>query len=320
MIADAEHEATATAEPATQPGDSSASRSSSGVAAESAPLAAKPRMLVRSGRLVFDGSRLSRVQARFAGQVLSIGQTQTDAPADQVRPLRFGDSVKQGQVLAVIWSGELAEKKSELLSALAQLELDRRQVARLGAAQRGSEELQLKSEAEQRLKAAHLTVARLEDTLHSWHIGEEAIEEVRSEARRMGQQRSPKNTARAREWAEMPVRSPIDGVVLERSVNVGEGVDPQHDLFKICDVSTLGVTIDAYEEDLPALQSLTPEARHWTVRLKSEPAMTGIEGSFDVISHVVDPRIHTIPVRGTIDNHEHLLRAGQFVTAEIPLP
>lgn len=297
--------------------------------ADSAPAAApasgaaapatQPRTLVRSGRLVFDANRLSRIHARFAGNVVSIGQVQSGDATDQGRPLRFGDPVKQGQVLAVIWSRELAEKKSELLSALAQVELDTQLVARLARARRGSEEERLKNEAEQHVKEGVMTVARIERTLHSWRIDEEAIAAIRTEAQRMRRERRASDGAREREWAEFPVRSPIDGVVLECTASVGEAVDPQHDLFKICDVNTLGVTIDVYEEDLPALEALAPEARQWTVRLTSEPATAGIPGSFDLIAHLVDPRRHTISVLGTIDNSQHLMRAGQFVTAEIPL-
>lgn len=281
--------------------------------------AGQNRVLVRSGRLVFDSRRLSRVQASCAGQVVSIGQTQPGASDEAARPLRFGDPVKQGQVLAVVWSRELAEKKTDLLSALAEVEVDQQQVARLASARRGSEEDRLRREADGRLQAANMNVARIERTLRSWHVSDEALDELRAEAQRVRQDPRSVRAGHDRQWAEVSLLSPIDGVVLERSAGVGEAVDQQRDLFKICDVDTLGVTIDAYEEDLPALQALAPEARRWTVRLKSEPAMTGIPGSFDRIAHVFDPRSHTIPVLGTIDNSQHQLRAGQFITAEIPL-
>lgn len=277
------------------------------------------RLLVRSGRLVFDANRLSRVHSRFAGHIVSIGQTEPSDSTDAPRALRYGDTVQKGQLLAVVWSRELAEKKSELLSALAQLQLEAEQAGRLAAAPHGTQVERLKSEHEQRLKAAGLTAARVERTLHSWHIGDDEIEEIRAEARHLAPGRRADYAARARGWAEVQIRSPIDGLVLERNVSVGETVDQQHALFKIADVSTLGVTIDVYEEDLPALESLEPQARRWTVRLNSEPSMTPIAGSFDVIAHVVDPRSHTIPVLGSIDNSQGLLRAGQFVTAEIPL-
>ena len=93
----------------------------------------------------------------------------------------------------------------------------------------------------------------------------------------------------------------------------------QLDLFKVGDVSTLEVLVDIFEEDLPALESLNADARHWTLHLNSEPGSPGITGSFDIIGHAVDPQRHTVSVTGWLDNSHGLLRAGQFVTAEIAL-
>ncbi len=283
---------------------------------------ATKRSLVRSGRLNLDPNRLARVHARFGGQVIAIGQTEFEpgfAVNQKSRPLQFGDAVKKGQLLAIVWSQEVGEKKSELLHAMSQVFLANRQLAQARSVAKGSEGERQLSEAERHMKAAAIAVERIERTLHSWKISEEEIHEVCIEAQRMQQAQSAGNPQLERTWAEVKVRAAFDGVVLERNISIGEVVDNRLDLFKIGDVSTLGVTIDVYEEDLPALEALGPESRHWVVRLKSEPGMRGIPGSFDVIANVVDPHRHTISVMGTLDNSQGLLRAGQFVTAEICL-
>jgi cobalt-zinc-cadmium efflux system membrane fusion protein len=269
-----------------------------------------------------DPNRLARVHARFGGQVLAIGQSELEpgyAVNPKPRPLQFGDAVKKGQLLAVVWSREVGEKKSELLHAISQVFLANRQLAQTRSVAKGSEGERQLSEAERHVKASMMAVERIERTLHSWKTSEDEIEEVRSEAQRAQLAQSVGNPQLERTWAEVKVRAPFDGVVLERNISVGEVVDNRLDLFKIGDVSSLGVTIDVYEEDLPALESLGPESRRWLVRLKSEPAMSGIPGSFDVIANVVDPHRHTISVTGILDNSQGLLRAGQFVTAEIRL-
>jgi len=286
------------------------------------PPAGKPRTVVRSGRLNLDPNRLIRVHARFGGQVLSIGQHEGDpgnAASQKTRPLQFGDAVKKGQVLAVVWSREVGEKKSELLHALTHAYLADRQLAETRATARGAEGEHRVSEAERLVKASAMAVERIERTLHSWKMSEDEIQQVRDEADRMQVANSVGNPQLERSWSEVKVRAPFDGVVLERNIIVGEVVDNRLDLFKIGDVTTLGVTVDFYEEDLPALESLGPESRRWTIRLKSEPSMSGIAGSFDVIANVVDPHRHTISVIGTLDNSHGLLRAGQFVTAEVCL-
>jgi multidrug efflux pump subunit AcrA (membrane-fusion protein) len=92
------------------------------------------------------------------------------------------------------------------------------------------------------------------------------------------------------------------------------------DLFTIADLSRMGVLANIYEEDIHKLTALTPEQRNWKVRLKAEPELPPIIGRFEVIGHVIDPSQHTGAVVGWIQNPEHLLRTGQFITATIELP
>ena len=104
------------------PGQSGAIRLASGVAERlgvrttQVQTADKPIVVELPGTLSFDADRLSHVHSRFAGEVVEIGVVQGGS-----RPLDFGASVHKGQLLAVIWSRELGEKKSELVDALSQL-------------------------------------------------------------------------------------------------------------------------------------------------------------------------------------------------------
>ncbi len=121
-------------------------------------------------------------------------------------------------------------------------------------------------------------------------------------------------------WAEVEVRTPFEGVILEKNIVAGDIVDTTLDLFKVADLSLLGVMANVYEEDLPALEALDKRDRRWTVRLKAQPEAAGIAGEFDLIGHIVDPNQHTAAVMGWLDNRDGRLRAGQFVTAEVELP
>ena len=60
-----------------------------------------------------DSDRLSHVHARFPGEVVELGSAGSGS-----RPVAFGQHVRKGQVLAVIWSQDLGEKKSELVDGL----------------------------------------------------------------------------------------------------------------------------------------------------------------------------------------------------------
>ena len=67
------------------------------------------------------------------------------------------------------------------------------------------------------------------------------------------------------QWAKLEVLSPLDGTIIERNVALGELVDTSTDLFKIADLSRLGVLAYAYEEDLPTLDSQPADQRAWSV-------------------------------------------------------
>ena len=86
------------------------------------------------GCLAYDSNSLARIHSRFPGEVVSVGTTTelaepslSSQPATpRVRPLRQGDLVRQGDLLAVVWSKDLGEKKSELVDAVSKLTADER--------------------------------------------------------------------------------------------------------------------------------------------------------------------------------------------------
>ncbi len=291
----------------------------------------------RSGRLVLDPNRLARVHSRFAGQVETIGTldpglASVREPSAEGKPapaagasdppprgLRFGDPVRAGQLLAVVWSKDVGEKKSDLVNALSSLFMHRKQYERLRALDRGLITQRQLSEAEQLYEADLIAVDRIERTLRSWRIDETEIAEVRAEAERLHRGNGPVDAHLAETWAEVDIRAPFDGLLLEKNITIGDIVDTNLDLFKVGDLSSLLVMIDVFEEDLPAIEALSPEERRWTVRLKAMPHARAISGSFDMIGNIVDPMQHTVALMGLLDNPDGLLKAGQFVTAEIAI-
>ena len=74
----------------------------------------------------------------------------------------------------------------------------------------------------------------------------------------------------------MEVRCPFDGMVLEKNIVAGDIVDTNLDLFKIADLSVLGVMANVYEEDLPALDGLRARGPAVDDVLKSQADAAGI--------------------------------------------
>src|SRR5262245_23801345 len=285
--------------------------------------ATQPRTLELDGWLAFDVNHLARVHSRFAGEVVQVGEAAENRTgiATEMRALRPGDHVKKGQLLAVVWSKDLGEKKSELVDALSQLRLDRETLTRLEELGKSgaTSEANIR-QARRNYEADVNAVARAERTLRSWRLTEAEIDAVRAEAERIRQRGEQRDKAHDRDWAKVEVRSPLEGTILEKNVTVGDIVDTATDLYKIADLRTLAVWAHVYEDDLPALLALPPDQRTWEVRLPADPTIDAIKGTIERIGEIIDPNQHTALAFGTVDNTEGRLRVGQFITATVLLP
>ncbi len=86
-----------------------------GICTEPVEHATAPVTLELAGTLMLDSDRLSHVRARFAGEIVELGGVEGQSTVG------FGQRVRKGQLLAVIWSRDLGEKKSDLIDSLSQL-------------------------------------------------------------------------------------------------------------------------------------------------------------------------------------------------------
>ena len=88
-----------------------------------------------------------------------------------------GDRVSKDQLLAVVWSRELGEKKSELVDGLSQLRVDEETLARLTATSKdGAIPERSLREAERHVEADRIAVARTLRTLETWRVPQEEID------------------------------------------------------------------------------------------------------------------------------------------------
>ncbi len=292
-----------------------------------AELPTRKRPLVMPGSTALDPARLIRVRVRFApAEVMEIGKIDDPhASPGNVPPLRralqAGDPVKKGDLLAVLYSVDLGNKKNDLFDALSQLRLDEEVLKRAEAYSAAVPEVFLLN-AKRNVQADLNAVARAENTLKTWAIPEEEIQAVRDEVKNYtsDQERRAKEKERLKQWARVDLKAPEDGYIIEQNVALHETVvDNTTNLFQIAKVDPLIVLAAVPEDDLPALQELKDQTHNhigWTV----ETVGTGLmEGFVDDIGYLIDPNQHTAVVRGHIPNPNGLLRAGQFVTATVKL-
>jgi cobalt-zinc-cadmium efflux system membrane fusion protein len=287
--------------------------------------ATRPRTLQLQGSLALNTNQLARVHSRFAGEVIEVSPmadnvTPSDGK-DTVRPITFGDIVRKGQLLTVVWCKDLGEKKSELADAFSQLNFDQEQLAKMSdAAKEGAiSEARLRQQ-ERNVESDLTAVARAERTLRVWRLPEIEIQGVEDEAQRIRQRKGRRDSEIEKRWARVEVLAPMDGVIVEKNVSVGDIIDTTSDLFKIANVDTLTVWANAYEESLPVLLDLPLQKRQWSVQLNADPAMPPLRGRIEKVGYVSDPAQHTVMVMGQVQNPGGRLRAGQFITATVELP
>jgi len=290
-----------------------------------------PEPLKLDGSLFLLSNSMVHQHSRFAGDVVEIGEFEDpvavgsgsdsvpDKPREK-RPLQFGDFVHKGQLLAVIWSKEIGEKKSELVDAVSKYEFDRKALKAMESAREGTVAGMKLIEANRNVEADLVAIDKAERTLKSWQVSIPELEAIRNEAQKIRERAGRPDDSLTRNWARVEVRSFVEGTIVEKNVNVGDYVNTDLVLFKIADLSRMNVLAHAYEEDLSVLEGIPQGARDWKIFVKADPREEPLRGSFDRIGDIIDPTQHTALVMGWVDNSRGRLRVGQFITARVELP
>jgi cobalt-zinc-cadmium efflux system membrane fusion protein len=233
------------------------------------------------------------------------------------RELRTEDRVKKGQLLAILNSVDVGQKKNDLIDALVQLKLDEVILDRAEKAAGSLPEVYILN-AQRNVEGDQNAVARALNTLKAWNIPQKDIDAVYQEAEEISKRRGKRNRDNdLGKWARVEITAPEDGVIVERNVSVHDVViDNTINLFQIAQPERLAVYANVPEDDLPALQALPTHERRWTVRTVGSPPVTGL---IDDIGYLIDPNQHTAVVKGHIDNPNGVLRGGQFISATVEL-
>jgi len=119
--------------------------------------------------------------------------------------------------------------------------------------------------------------------------------------------------------------SPLEGILVERSVTPGQEVRPDQmlanmpqftaPLFIVSDPKRLWVWVDVTEAYLP----LVRKGQELVIRSKALSSQA-FKGRLDLIGSSLDPTTRTVRVRGSVENPTGVLKAELYVTVEIPDP
>lgn len=240
------------------------------------------------GTIAPDADRVAHVSVKLTGTVAELRKN-------------IGDEVKQGEVIAVFESRDIADAKSEYLAARLSDELQqdlttRDQVAWDGRAIPEQQFIRSRNAAAQ--TAMRLNIAR--QKLLALGFDEAEIASLPQAA--SGSLRN------------QDVRAPISGRVAERKVELGTAMGRdalETELFVIINLSRVWVELSVSSTDLP----LVKEGQNVAVSVRGVPEVGS--GKVIFVSPLLDKETRSARVVVSLDNSDGRWRPGSFVTADI---
>lgn len=221
----------------------------------------------------FDPTSTSHVGPLAPGRITRVAAT-------------LGQSVKRGELLGVVNSGDVSSVRSRLVQARA------RQAA-ANATLRRQEQLAREGIGAQRALIDAQT----------------AVSELRAEVEGLERQLSALGSGDA---GEVSLLSPIDGVVVSVRGTLGESASVDQPVFVVTDPKRVWMRGDVPELEIPRL-SLGQAA---LVRLHAYPELT-LSGKITYIAPALEERTRSLPIRVSLDQPDPRLRSGMFGSLEL---
>jgi cobalt-zinc-cadmium efflux system membrane fusion protein len=255
------------------------------------------RLLVVPGTITLDMDMVARVPGRVVGTVTQMRK-------------RMGDAVTQGEVVAVLDSREVADAKSEYLTASVFFDLKKTLF------ERAQTLWAKKISAEQQYLQARETFLEAELRLELARQKLSALNLDPAEVAKAAKQESAPN-AGASTLREYQIRSLIAGRVIERKVDVGSLVGNQgdpSDLYTVADLSKVWAELAVPTADLDEIV----EGHAVGITSGRDSGKRG-DGRIIFVSPLVNPDTRSARVIALIDNKALIWRPGSVVTASIAI-
>jgi cobalt-zinc-cadmium efflux system membrane fusion protein len=241
--------------------------------------------LLIPGRLETQNRRLAKIGSPITGRISDLY-------------VSLGDVVKKGQVLARVNSIELTQTQLTLIKSSQLIGLKTKAVERaklLFEADVISKAEMLRVENE--LDAVKADYRASRDQLIVLGMNEKAVEKIEA-------------SGQINSFGD--VISRFDGIIISRSINVGQIVNPQDNLFHVADLSKLWAVANIPEQQSSFIQ----KDELVTIEI---PALDNkkIEAKIIFEDSIVDPQTRTVMVRAELDNPNLLLKPDMLTSMHI---
>lgn len=249
---------------------------SAGIELAAAGPRAISRLISLPGEIRFDEDRTSHIVPRAAGVVETV-------------QANLGQSVKKGDLLAVIASQQISDLRSELAAAGRRVELARTTFER----ERQLWKDQISAEQDYLLARQSLQEAEI------------ALNNARQKMNALS------GSAQLAGGNRYEMRAPFDGVVVEKHLSVGEVVSETSAAFTLSDLSQVWVTFGVFPKDLNKVQVGKPVLVH------STELGTQVQGRVAYVGSLLGEQTRTATVRVTVPNPDDAWRPGLFVAVQV---
>ncbi len=231
------------------------------------------------GEVRFNEDRTAHVVPRLAGVAEAV-------------PANLGETVKQGQLLAVITSTTLSEQRSELLTA------QRRREAAKTTYDREKKLWEDKISAEQDYLQAQTALQEAEIALQNACQKLDAV----GAAGRVGGGAS---------LNRFEIHAPFDGTIVEKHLALGEAVKEDASIFTLADLRTVWAEFAVSPKDLETVRI------GQKVVVSSSAFESKVEGTVSYVGALLGEQTRTARARVTLGNPKGAWRPGLFVTVTV---
>jgi RND family efflux transporter MFP subunit len=232
----------------------------------------------------------------------------------RTRNLQQGDSIARGAMLATVrakdYSVKVDQANGQLAQARASLLTTSKQVTE---AEVGAEKARLDFERAQALFATQSTTKTEYDSAKSQHdLYRAKIETAKSQLAVVQAQIAAAEAAQAAAAISRDdtlLRAPIDGLVLQRSCEVGQLLSPGKPAFVLADTSVVKALFGVPDLEIQSLKA----GSALTVELDALPGRS-FTGQITSISPSADQKTRLFEVEVSIQNAQRLLKVGMIAS------
>jgi len=238
-----------------------------------------------TGEIRVNQDRMAHIVPRVEGVVTKVNK-------------KLGDTVKAGEVIAVIESRELADAKAGYLETVERQEMTKLSFDReekLWKEKISSEQDYL--EKKQALTEADIDKRTAEQKLHAIGFDESYLEKLPSEPEQL--------------LTIFEIKAPFKGTIIEKHIVFGEMVGTEASVCIVADLSSVWVDLQVYPKDLKYIRT------GQQVVISADSEIPDAPGTINYVSPIVEADSRTAMARMVLPNESGVLRPGLFINARV---